>query len=267
MRTPLTGRPCATILMYHSISEPCTRSFVVSPSTFESQMAHLASRARVIPLEEYVVARLEDAPLERSSIIITFDDGYRDNFTNAFPVLMKYGLPATFFVSTDYIGTGRVKWEDRLNAMVRQSRAATISVEAEALGERLQFDLTDESRRGKAVNRLARTLSGLHYDARQQTLKQLERQLGKATDIPTGEELMLSWDEIREMAAVPGMVRRHYLYPRAMGVRLPGTGARHRPPIDSRLGTGPEPGRGEGHPKFAAHRQSTQSSAPRERQR
>lgn len=209
MRTPLTGRPCATILMYHSISEPSSdrihRSIVVSPATFEFQMAYLASRAKVIPLEEYVVARREGTSLEHSSVIITFDDGYKDNFTNAFPVLAKYGLPATFFVSTEYIGTGRVKWEDRLNAMVRRSPAAAVSVKVEPTGEPVQFDLTGEAQRGKAVNRMIRTLGGLPSSARRQALEQLDQQLEEAVDFPKGEDLMLSWDEIREMAVVPGI--------------------------------------------------------------
>lgn len=65
----------------------------------------------VVPLTEL----LDDLHLQRpirGKLVITFDDGYRDNYTTAAPILLESGLPATFFISTGFIGTDRVPWWD-----------------------------------------------------------------------------------------------------------------------------------------------------------
>jgi len=89
----------APILMYHSINpEVQSDTPTVSPKAFERQMEYIHRKGyRVITLSEYVKARLKGRPL-KNVVILTLDDGYKDNYTYAFPVLKKYGLPATIFI-------------------------------------------------------------------------------------------------------------------------------------------------------------------------
>lgn len=78
---------------------------------FEAFCRFFARYFDVIGFSE-LLARLErDAPIG-GSLVITFDDGYRDNYTAAMPVLLQYRLPATFFIATDFIGTDRIPWWD-----------------------------------------------------------------------------------------------------------------------------------------------------------
>lgn len=96
----------AAILMYHSIGDN-DAEFTVSRNTFEEQMKYLrGTNAPVIPVRE-LVRRLYSREALGGAVAITFDDGYRDNFVDAFPVLQKYNFPATVFVITDRIGTHR----------------------------------------------------------------------------------------------------------------------------------------------------------------
>lgn len=93
----------ATILMYHSISIDDT-AFSVSPRKFGAQMRFLSeSKYKVIPLSE-LVQRLENNVRLKGEIVITFDDGYKDNFLNAYPILKQYNFPATIFMTTDLVG-------------------------------------------------------------------------------------------------------------------------------------------------------------------
>ena len=97
--------PRITVLLYHRVSDEARDSLTVGIEQFDRQMALL--RKHFLPfsieqvLENPVVPR-SDKPL----IAVTFDDGYLDNYVNAFPVLMRHGIPAAFFVSTGIIDSG-----------------------------------------------------------------------------------------------------------------------------------------------------------------
>ncbi len=94
------------ILMYHHIDENgAASSLSVSPENFRSQMRFLSRRNyNVISLAELVEAKLKKERLPRNSVVITFDDGYADNYISAYPVLKNYNLPATIFVIVEAIG-------------------------------------------------------------------------------------------------------------------------------------------------------------------
>lgn len=94
----------AAILMYHSVARSKELFFSVTPEEFETQMEYLVQRGKkVVPLRSLVEKMKQNEPL-RGEIVLTFDDGYKDNYANAFPILKKLGLPATIFVTTDFIG-------------------------------------------------------------------------------------------------------------------------------------------------------------------
>ena len=107
----------AVILMYHSISagRPDPWSLCVSPELFAEQAQLLRDRYRVVPLGELRSALAQGEPLTRG-VVLTFDDGYRDNFLVAKPILEEHGLPATVFVATGYVGSDRDFWWDELEA-------------------------------------------------------------------------------------------------------------------------------------------------------
>jgi peptidoglycan/xylan/chitin deacetylase (PgdA/CDA1 family) len=93
--------PSVRILMYHRIDRVAAfDQLVVHPERFEEQMANLSARARVISLAQ-AVDELASRPI-RPAVVVTFDDGYRDNLTEALPILQRYRIPATVFVTTDF---------------------------------------------------------------------------------------------------------------------------------------------------------------------
>lgn len=104
------------IIMYHSIntkSNPQMKRLVVTPQTFERQMRFLKEkRYNVLPLEVLADLIRNKKKIPARSLAITFDDGYKDNYTYAFPVLKKYNLPATIFIIVNEVDSNRA---DRLN--------------------------------------------------------------------------------------------------------------------------------------------------------
>lgn len=96
------------ILYYHSISDDPVRSSV-SPPAFERQIEYLAgSGYRALPLSEAAAAIASGRPLHDRSVVITLDDGFRDNYERAFPILARARVPATIFLTAAYIGGERL---------------------------------------------------------------------------------------------------------------------------------------------------------------
>ena len=102
------------ILMYHYISEPPSsankirENLSVPPSEFEAHLQYLKNNGyHTISLHQLLLNLTRGEPLPQKPIILTFDDGYRDNYENAFPLLQKYGFTATFFLITNFIDEGR----------------------------------------------------------------------------------------------------------------------------------------------------------------
>lgn len=91
------------ILTYHSISEGDS-PLKVSLSLFTEQMEWLKANVRVVPLGEIVAALPGRRPLPERAVVLTFDDGFRDFYSSAAPVLRRLRLPATVFLPTGYCG-------------------------------------------------------------------------------------------------------------------------------------------------------------------
>lgn len=123
------------ILMYHYVSTPPAgadiyrRDLSVSTDLFAAQLDRLLAEGyAVISLYDVLDAIQRGAPLPAKPVVITFDDGYRDNYENAFPQLRERQLPATIFVVTDFMDeerTAYLTWE-----MAREMLQAGIDIES-----------------------------------------------------------------------------------------------------------------------------------------
>jgi len=103
------GEVIAPILLYHHIAvrDPPSRYFL-SPEVFEDQMKVLHRWGyTAIPLSLLVQALVDGAELPPRSVVITFDDGYRDVFTHAFPIMRRYGFRGVVYVIAGQVGTGK----------------------------------------------------------------------------------------------------------------------------------------------------------------
>jgi peptidoglycan/xylan/chitin deacetylase (PgdA/CDA1 family) len=99
------GQARAIILCYHRIGNADV--LTTPPENFQRDLEYLKSHFQCLPLAD-LCARLKSGHLDAPTAVVTFDDGYRDNFTHGVPLLKAAQIPATFFVSTGFMSTQRV---------------------------------------------------------------------------------------------------------------------------------------------------------------
>lgn len=100
----------------------------VSPQTLDLHLTEIKRRFELVHLDDWLRRARDRAPLPRLSCAITFDDGWRDNFEFALPVLRRHGAPATIFLVSSYIGGEQRFWPNRLMSLVRKAFAEPQSV-------------------------------------------------------------------------------------------------------------------------------------------
>ncbi|MDD5129563.1 MAG: polysaccharide deacetylase family protein [Candidatus Omnitrophica bacterium] len=111
----LSPKYTVPILMYHNIGYE-EGSFYVAPENFAKQMEYIKNKGyEVITLDELVQGIKNNKSFKRNKVVITFDDGYRDNFQYAYPVLKKFGFPATIFIISDFVGKSFGNGKEFLN--------------------------------------------------------------------------------------------------------------------------------------------------------
>lgn len=141
----------AAILMYHSVGEPSNgaNALNIPLDVFERQMKFLHDhRYHVVPFSDVVDLLKAKKPILPKTVVLTFDDGYENNYTAVFPVLKKYGFPATIFVITDYLGKEKELYGDTYRfltpGMLRvMSDSGLVTIGAHTVDHLYLPDITD----------------------------------------------------------------------------------------------------------------------------
>lgn len=184
------------ILCYHRVGTEGVPLFSrLDPRVFELQMKYVRKHYRLLPLGQ-LCRELANGDAVQPTLAITFDDGYRDLYSHAFPVLQKYEIPATIYLIGKSMETGESPWYDRI--FVALDYALGGSIEVEMNGPR-QFALTSVAARREAAWEIVcflRTIANAH---RQKWCLAFEARMN-----PPQEKLerrMLDWDQVRSMQA------------------------------------------------------------------
>jgi peptidoglycan/xylan/chitin deacetylase (PgdA/CDA1 family) len=182
------------ILYYHRVNDDNDPFFhSISTGLFDQEMRYIARHYKVVSLAQ-ALKHLGDNSTEQV-MAVTFDDGYQDNYHNAFPILQRYGLPATIFLTTGNMDSGEPLWFERLALALKTSSREWIDVEID-IPRRLP--LVTEADRLRANDRIFAILRGLPDRDRRQTLNSILQQLGPA-NADARKNKLLTWDQVRLM--------------------------------------------------------------------
>jgi peptidoglycan/xylan/chitin deacetylase (PgdA/CDA1 family) len=165
----------------------------VTLRSFENQIQYLRQNFAILSLDELRQA-LQRKSLPKRAVVITFDDGYRDNYLYAFPILKKYSIPAMFFLTTGHIGVGKPFWQDRVGYLIHHAMVGHL--ELDELGS---YTIRSAFDRSRATFMIRDNLERLPEQRKNCLIEKLADVC--RADIPDdfGSQLVLSWAEVEEM--------------------------------------------------------------------
>jgi peptidoglycan/xylan/chitin deacetylase (PgdA/CDA1 family) len=198
-----SSRPRLPILTFHRVNDDHDPFMPSLPTAvFASRMAHIARHYQVLSVEE-MVARLQEGRVPRNALALTFDDGYRDNFTHVAPILKRLGLPATIFLVTGYIGTPNAMWFDRVAMAFKIATARRVAV-----GNGRVLPLGAVRDRLAALDAALAHLKRLPDEERRAEVDRLSAALPPGSP-ERPKRLMLSWDEVRALRGLGFSIGAH----------------------------------------------------------
>ncbi len=189
----------AIVLAYHSINQVTLRELEIeqSPENFKEQMRYLKENFTVLSLKQFLEYRDTGKELPKNSVLITFDDGYRDNYLYAYPVLKELGLPATIFITTSVIDTPESLFFDTIRFAIFESKFNLLDLRELGL-ERYILDHENHKTLSTVIKEITQFSKRLDDDKRLQLKREVYRRLSLSEE---SKRLYLSWDEIKEMLA------------------------------------------------------------------
>lgn len=201
------------VLMYHRVlkdGDPyipyIQPGMYVRQSSFEKQLQFLTDNYQVVSLQQMLeLIETGQASSNRQYCVITFDDGWRDNYQCAFPLLKKFSVPATIFLTASFVGTHRFFWHEKISRLFYLARSqgqhpsssiAPSTDESDAASALLMRHIFSPEDSATAVDAAIEGLKSLPVSRIEEVVAGLAAKLGISLE---NERTMLSWEEIREM--------------------------------------------------------------------
>lgn len=192
------------ILTYHSFCTDWPSGLFNSLpiDRFERQIRFLRENFKLVSLAQGLAYLQQERSDDQPWVAITIDDGFRDNYTHAWPVLRRYGVPATIFLATDFIDTGRPPWPTQLVEIIERTQMGVIEAPFKA-------DIKGLAARVVIAQQLKKEWSPLPPGERFKRLTDLRRHL-RVDEVP--RNLPLTWGQVQEMQSDGVCFGSHTVY-------------------------------------------------------
>ncbi len=201
-------RSSAVVLTYHGVlpagrrHDPYLSRNCVDDDVFLAQMSFLRRHYHCVPLTDVVERLSSGKPMLPRTAVVTFDDGFRNNYRYALPALKAAGVPATVFVATGHIGNECLMlWTERVAWLLQVAPATLRTV---PVGDAsVPVDLSSLDSRRDSSRRLLKQLKGTGTDMRDAAIAWLDaaaREAG-APDPDPDRYAFMDWDEVKALAA------------------------------------------------------------------
>ena len=187
-----------TILMYHGVvAKPLSVPdwCFIEENVFQRQVQYLKKHFEVLPLYD-AVKNLMEGKVRTPTVVLTFDDGFQNNYDIAYPILKNERIPAAIFLTTGFVDTNETAWFCRLNQALTETSLSFLVWHGQTL------DLSSPLKRGQALVVIQKWLKTLPQPELMVELEGVTRELGYNISEPISLHSpfrMLNSDAIREM--------------------------------------------------------------------
>jgi peptidoglycan/xylan/chitin deacetylase (PgdA/CDA1 family) len=192
-------RKILIVLNYHRVGIPSESPydpgvFSANADQFDWQIGYLKRRFQTTTLEEAVAMACGNMPI-RTCVLITFDDGYLDNYNLAFPILRSHGVQGVFFLPTSLVGTNHLPWWDVIAYIIKNSRKDIVHLQ---YPRRMQFDLPRQG-----VTQVISSLLQVYKSPEMRLQDRFITDLASACEVSVpfanAERCIMNWQEARQM--------------------------------------------------------------------
>ena len=175
----------------------------IDAARFDQMCGWLKSLFNVLPLDE-AVRRLRAGSLPERALAISFDDGYADNYSQALPILVRHGLPATFFITTGFIGGGRM-WNDTVIEAVRRTALSALDLRDLMGGEPSVYALDGSANRRAAIEAIIGQAKYLAIEERER----VANEIAERADATLPTDLMMTARQVVDMRRAGMQIGAH----------------------------------------------------------
>ncbi len=215
-----TRKRSLIIITYHSVL-PYSEKFesfdyrnCVSTENFKKQLIFLKRKYNVIGFKE-AERRLRDNKLSGYECVVSFDDGFRNNYTHALPLLKEMGLSAVFYVTTAFIGRQDMLWTEKVNAILLNAEVSKVNIHLDGLQT---ISLANRDERENASVKVRTYLKYKPRHVQESILRELVDETGYEPHLVENDPeryAFMTWDEVREMKEagmeIGSHTQNHYL--------------------------------------------------------
>lgn len=187
-----------SIFAYHGIwdTDDVCRDEAISVEQFDWQMRLLSRVFNIIPLKQ-AIAAMENGTLPKRAVVLTFDDGYENNLSVALPVLQKYRVPATFFITASAVQQG-VMWNDLVKEAIYRCDKAELNMPELGLE---QVGICSTAEKSELIDQLLEKLKAMRLQQQREAVALICQRTG----ITPERRLMLTEQQLRQFASTEGV--------------------------------------------------------------
>jgi peptidoglycan/xylan/chitin deacetylase (PgdA/CDA1 family) len=191
------------ILRYHAVVDPednyyACDSICVTPAQFKRQLSYISEHFSVVSLDTVAQCIMENTPFPENAVVITFDDGYRDNY-NAYKIMSNYGLPGTFYVSAGCLSGVETFWLFEVMYLLANTNQLEVRIATPARETKLSLATRQE--RNVATRKIVEIIKSNDLQTREEIREQLRNRCRDVKDLDEKKaKVMLTWEQVREMS-------------------------------------------------------------------
>ncbi len=192
-----------TILLYHGVTDSKSYGIEnwqgkhISSKKFKEQMQYLKSNCNPISVDRWLEYYNSKEPLPESSVIVSFDDGFRNNWEIAAPILIEFGLPAVFYITSGIVSTELMFWVDVLEDCLNLCEKPYINLKLDKV---IKFSIKNDNEKFQALLKIKNWCKKVSSKKKDYVLEQVKEATGiEPSTAHANNYAKITWKQLKEM--------------------------------------------------------------------